>query len=130
MPRTGTSHVSQADAARLTKNQRDMLVEHIDGELDVNQRDPHLVGVRNSLIAIGMLRGATSGIRPRATVLTERGRMALGMVLGSYADSLVRAGFLERQHTHYALEVLRSGRKAPVSADLALAPILETLQKL
>lgn len=113
---------SNEEVWRLTRYQRDMMIDHIDGEVAVNVRDPRLVSVRNSLLKIGMLKGATSGpraLRPRATVLTERGRMALAMVLGNYADALVRAGALDPMAI---LLQRKAAQTRPVSADVALEP--------
>lgn len=95
--------LTDGDVRRLTPNQRDLLIEHVDGEVDVVKSDHHQSIVRNSLMQLGMLRG-TEKVRPRFTVLTDRGRLALAMVLGQCADSLVRAGLLEQPNP---LDVLR-----------------------
>lgn len=109
---------------QLTVYQRDMLVSHVDGAVDVVLDNHHLVNVRNSLMRIGMLRGdSTHGIksiRPRTTVLTDRGRLALAMLLGNYADALTKAGLLDQERPLKVLERIR-GNKA-VSAEAALQP--------
>jgi len=80
---------------QLTSLQRDMLIDHIDGQVVVLAN--HLKNVRNSLIRIGLLAGwPMHSKRPRATALTEPGRQVVGMILGQYADALVRAGLLDR----------------------------------
>lgn len=127
-----THPISDAEIRNLTQYQRDLLIDHIDAEVDVNTRDPHMVGVRNSLMRIGMLKGSTPGtIRPRATVLTERGRMAVGMVLGQYADALARTGLVDRDALLEGLRRLKVAKPA-VSGPDALKPArlaLKALQK-
>lgn len=90
---------SQQFVRDLTQFQRDMIVSHVDGALDCTVANHHLTGVRNSLIRLGLLRGLGSRQaalkRPRATELTEQGRMVLGTILAWYADSLARAGLGE-----------------------------------
>ena len=117
--------ISDAEVRNLSQYQRDVLLDHIDGAVDVSISNPHLLAVRNSLMKIGMLTSSVPGPaanRPRATVLTERGRMAVGMVLGQYADALVRIGLVHEETPLRVLQRLRSGRKPPVSAETALEP--------
>lgn len=112
--------ITDGEIRRLTSFQRNLLIDHIDGEVDVVMNDAHLVGVRNSLIKVGLLRGATNNtIRPRATVLTERGRMAVGMILGDYADALVRAGLLLQENPLAVLQRLKAARQAPIAPAIA-----------
>ena len=113
--------LSREAVRNLTPYQRDVLLQHIDCPVDVVASNAHMTGVRNSLIRIGMLRGATPGNRPRATVLTELGRMAVGMVLGEYADALARAGLLDPDYLLAGLQRLKAA-KAPIPARTALEP--------
>jgi hypothetical protein len=120
MPRFERTTVTDGEIRNLSKYQRDLLIDHIDGELEVSVRDPHLTNVRNALMRIGLLRGTTGGtIRPKSTVLTERGRMAVGMVLGDYADALARAGALD-PITLLRQAQARRAQTAPISAEVAL----------
>lgn len=97
--------LSESSIRKLSISQRNLLISHIDGPVDVTVVDFHQTQPRRALMDLGMLRGSPAGtIRPRATALTERGRMAVAMVLGEYADALIRAGILKQQHP---LEVLR-----------------------
>jgi hypothetical protein len=103
--------ISETELRKLTVCQRNMLIGHIDGEVDVTICDPHKVQSRNALIGQGYLRGSPTGaVRPRTTVLTERGRAMLGMVLGDYADALIRAGILDQQHPLEVLKHLKLSR--------------------
>lgn len=110
---------------QLTANQRDVLISHVDGAVDVTLSDPNLVMARNSLMVKGFLRGdSPSGprsFRPRQTVLTERGRMALGMLLGIYADALTKAGLLDEERPIKVLERIKA-RAVPITAEQALLP--------
>lgn len=116
--------LSSGEVRRLTTYQRDLLVDHIDGEMDVVTANRHLTGVRNSLMRVGLLKGATPNTnRPRCTVLTERGRMAVGMILGECADALVRAGLLKQRNPLQVLRDLKDqlspdGEPVPISALL------------
>jgi len=99
-----------------------MLINHIDGTVDVTLNDHHLVMVRKSLLDNGMIRGATQ-FRPRATVLTERGRYALASVLADYAEALVRAGMLEARPIDILAQIKRRPAPNPaVTAEQALLP--------
>ncbi len=100
--------IGEHELRNLTTLQRNMLINHLDGEVSVTHHD---VVVRNSLVKIGLLRGATSHTtRPRATVLTDRGRMALAMVLGECADALIRAGIMEQESPLQVLLRLKASR--------------------
>ena len=119
--------LTEGDVNRLTTSQRDMLVDHIDGEVEVIAT--HLARVRISLMQIGLLRGATCHtIRPRATVLTERGRMAVGMILGQCADRLVRAGLLEQENPLQVLRQLKATGMFPTRSADSTPVVPEPLQ--
>src|SRR5882672_1877613 len=78
-----------------TAPQRDMLIDHIDGALEVSTT--RLVQVRRSLLARKLIRPYPPGAtRPRRTVLTEEGRNAACRILGECADALVRAGLMQQ----------------------------------
>lgn len=108
MPKSGK--IAQATIRRMTANQRDLLIAHIDGEVAVRLVDT-LVMVRRTLIDAGLLRGVPPNTtRPRFTALTERGRAAVGMILGDYADALCRAGLLDQDNPLAALKRLKAMR--------------------
>jgi hypothetical protein len=117
---------SAFEVNQLTGKQRQMLIDHIDGPLDITTRDAHLIPVRNSLIASGMLRPDTPahiGLRPRTTILTERGRFALAAILANYAEALVRAGMMEARPIDILAQIKRSPRPvSPEAAEQALLP--------
>jgi hypothetical protein len=81
-------------AYELRHSQRDLLIEHVDGSVDVpvpvyiNER----TSARLGLIQKGLLR-ADRGPRPTKTIITEDGRMVLAFVLADYAETLLRAGY-------------------------------------
>jgi hypothetical protein len=105
--------ISDATIRKLTANQRDMLISHIDGEVGVSLVDG-LTMVRRTLMDAGLIRGTPQGsMRPRYTALTERGRMAVAMILGDYADALVRAGLLAQENPLNVLRQLQASRNAP-----------------
>src|SRR5271156_4079611 len=83
--------ITTSEVRRLSQRQRDLMIAHIDREVDVIMKNNHLAPVRNSLMRIGMLKGATQGDRPRATVLTERGRQVVCIILGQCADALMQS---------------------------------------
>lgn len=108
----------------LQYRQRDMLVAHVDGAVPIKVAESHVAATRYSLVRLGLLRYTDRSVRPRATELTEVGRQALGILLGVYADALVKAGFgpdtlLEALHR---LRVPGAGNEA-VSPDPASVPI-------
>jgi hypothetical protein len=110
----------------LTALQRDMLIAHVDGAVDVTVHDHRQVVIRASLIRNGMLRPFHSGpkpIRPKATILTERGRYALAAVLSHYAESLVRAGMLERSRPLAVWAGIKA-EKAEITAKRAESALL------
>jgi hypothetical protein len=125
------STISDSAIRRLTAHQRDLLIDHIDGPVDVSVHNVHTVQCRNALIGYGLLRGTpTDAPRPRHTALTERGRMAVAIVLGDYADGLIRAGLLEQENPLEVLQRLKAdGRLEPKRpADLAVV-MRESLRK-
>lgn len=102
---------------RLKIPQREMLIAHIDGEVPVVRSAEGRSQVRDSLILHGLLRGSTNTPRPRATVLTEDGRRALGIILGDYADALSRAGLFEQADPVRVLKELKALRVGAFAAD-------------
>lgn len=105
--------ISDATIRKLTANQRDILIAHIDGEVGVSLVDG-LVMVRKALMDAGMIRGTPQGsTRPRYTVLTDKGRMAVAMILGDYADALIRAGLLAQENPLHVLRQLQASRQIP-----------------
>jgi hypothetical protein len=105
--------LSDGAIRQLTSLQRDLLIDHIDGEVLLSMANRHLVQVRNALMRNGLLRGSSPHtIRPRGTVLTERGRAAVGMILGDCADALVRAGLLAQENPLQVLRRLKEARQA------------------
>lgn len=116
------STLSDASIRKLTMLQRNLLIDHIDGEVDVVLSDPHKTQTRNAMMVLGLLRGTPSQAnRPRATVLTERGRMAVAMILGDYADALVRAGLLEQENPLLVLQRLKAARQPAPAITMANA---------
>jgi hypothetical protein len=94
---------------KLSSAQRSFLIDHVDGEVELTPARRHLIQVRNSLMKMKLLRGAIAHtIRPRGTVLTEHGRYAVGVILGDYADGLVRAGLLEQENPLWVLKQLKA----------------------
>ena len=81
-------------ARSMPKAQRDLLIRHINGPR------PLAIGpeiyTRNALVLRNLLRfDNPQNLRPRATLLTDLGRETVCIILGDYADALVRAGVLE-----------------------------------
>ncbi len=101
---------------RLSVAQREMLVEHVDRHVPVDNRPgPRIVQVRTWLVTSGLLKGYPAGApRPTHTALTDEGRAAVGFILGQYADTLMRTGLLERP-----LDVARYLKKAQGAANIA-----------
>lgn len=100
-----------------TPAQRDMLIDHIDGALEVSTS--RLVTVRRALLARKLIRPYPAGaIRPRQTTLTEHGRCAVCRILGDYADALVRAGILEQDDPVRSLLKLSASIAAKGNAAL------------
>ncbi len=116
--------ISDAKIRNLTAHQRNMLIDHIDGPVDVVASDGHRVQCRGALMRMRLLRGTPPGaVRPRHTVLTEDGRMAVAITLGDYADALIRAGLLEQENPLQVLQGLKAAwREEPTAPrDLAAA---------
>lgn len=95
-----------AIAHKLTKPQRDLLLEHVDGLVPVKQGLENFV--RNALFERRLLRFERT-LRPQNTILTDLGREVLCALLGSYADALVRASILP---TTPLIEIKRAPRLA------------------
>jgi hypothetical protein len=117
--------IADGEIRRLTKAQRDLLIDHVDGEVPVILANNHYIStIRNSLMKMGLLKSSTPHTNwPRATLLTERGRLALSMVLADYADALVRAGlFPEPLNALAVLRSLKAGRTPSDSAQTAPEP--------
>lgn len=105
--------ISDATIRKLSSYQRALLIDHIDGQVAVRLVD-NLVMARKALIDAGLLKGVpVNTARPRYTSLTERGRMAVAMILGDYADALVRAGLLAQENPLNVLRQLQASRQAP-----------------
>lgn len=105
--------ISDATIRKLSSYQRGLLIDHIDGQVAVRLVD-NLVMARKALIDAGLLIGIPANTaRPRYTSLTERGRMAVAMILGDYADALVRSGLLEQENPLNVLRQLQATRKSP-----------------
>jgi len=81
-------------AKHLSPLQRNFLIKHINGgrEIPVPVFMTELKGPRLALIRLGLLRPNRQAFASK-TLLTEDGRMVLAIILGEYADALVRAGF-------------------------------------
>jgi hypothetical protein len=119
------STISDGAIRKLSANQRDLLIDHIDGPLDVSVHDSHTVQCRNGLIASGLLRGSPTGEpRPRQTVLTERGRMTVALVLGYYADALIRAGLLEQENPLEVFQRLKAEGKMEPDSQTSLSAVM------
>ncbi len=104
--------------------QRSMLINHIDQAVDIDVRENPQT--RLSLIQLGLLRGHPVGAaRPRATMLTEGGRYAVGLLLGYYADALVEAGFLEAPLDESPLAVLQRMKAERSQMNPAKSPNLK-----
>lgn len=123
--------LSDAAALRLSSAQRDMLIAHIDGDVGIIRSFQAVA--RKALLARGLLRTPSCHTaRPAFTRLTDAGRQAVAVILGDYADALVRAGMLE-QSPLSVLQRLKSGnlasRERP-TADIIPAEILASLPKI
>ena len=94
---------------KLSSNQRQMLIEHIDGSVGIVIEHLHLT--RYALVNLGLLR-TTQESRPHSTSLTEKGRMAVTMILADCADMLVQAGILEQGDPLCALKILTEMKQA------------------
>jgi hypothetical protein len=93
--------INDAYVRRISIAQRAVLVEHIDGAVPLDRRDRFHTQTVTTLMTMKLLRDEKSGgvdyvcaIRPRATMLTIRGREALAKILAEYAEALVKAGCL------------------------------------
>lgn len=108
--------LSDAEVRRLSSAQRDLLITHIDGDVAVTIG--HGTAARQALMRSGLLYPTVPGARrPRFTRLTERGRRAVGMILGDCADALVKAGLLEQANPLQVLQQLKAMRQTPWKGD-------------
>lgn len=111
---------------KLSANQRQMLIEHIDGSVGIVIEHLHLT--RYALVNLGLLR-TTQESRPHSTSLTEKGRMTVAMILADCADMLVQAGILEQGDPLCALKVLlemkQAGRFVPAVTRRPIAGAAE-----
>lgn len=75
----------------VTTQLRDLLIEHIDGPVPINVRQPARYNLVRGAVDRGLLRTNTRGhARPSHTFITESGRATLCAALGDWADALVR----------------------------------------
>jgi hypothetical protein len=95
--------INNAYVRRISIAQRAVLVGHIDGAVPLDRRDRFHSQTVDTLMTMKLLRDATSGgagsvesIRPRATMLTIRGREALAKILAEYADAISKVIALEQ----------------------------------
>lgn len=96
---------------RFSRAQRDFIIAHIDGPVQINVHYTPLGLTRNLLVGLGVLRLVPIGAeKPRFTELTSDGREALGVILGDYADALVAAGMLDRESVFAKLAQWKAGR--------------------
>ena len=106
-------------AQRLSKHQRDMLVEHIDGKLfvpvPVTLRNPARNRSTLALIDAKLIRYSghwrSDHNRPQSTRITDDGRQVLAIILAQYAEALIRAGHARQQVP---------GASSPLSTSLIL----------
>ena len=85
----------RAIANKLSKQQRDFLIDHIDGPHPISQG--YETFVRNALEARGLVCfDLPQSLRPKTTIITELGREIVCAILGDYADALVRSGVIEK----------------------------------
>ena len=110
-------YVSRSLLQRLTASQRQMLVDHIDGQVGIILDKSNVT--RISLVNLKLLKYSPQNQpKPRFTALTENGRMALCMILADCADTLVQCGILETD-PHAALLALRKmkngGKFVPIT---------------
>lgn len=112
--------ISEDFVRDLKQRQRDLIVEHVDGTVAIIANDKTRWATRFTLIKMGLLRYNGRSMRPHSTELTEAGRQALGMILGWYADSLVKAGYGPDTFLD-ALKRLRT-REVEVPAEIAPDP--------
>jgi hypothetical protein len=91
----------------LSTAQRDLLIRHIDRAVDVVICDQPRS--REALLKTGLLKPELPGPqpKPRRTVLTEKGRRAVAMILAEYAEALVAAGYLEAYQEETPMQVLQ-----------------------
>jgi hypothetical protein len=84
--------------AKMPKLQRDSLVAHIEGPQQIVTGMERFT--RQALISRGLLHHDPANMmtsRPSKTALTELGREVVCIILGDYADALVKADMLEQR---------------------------------
>lgn len=86
---------SQERARSLSDRQRQFLLRHIDGPVQVNVFDSRTL---YPLVAKGLIR-CDRPVRPKMTSLTPDGRYALGVILGDAADVLSSTGVIDEETT-------------------------------
>lgn len=80
--------------ASMTAAMRDLLIEHIDGPIQVRMNVQGRASLWKAAFAAGLICAVVnSEKRPRHSRLTEGGRKVLARELGNWADALVRAGY-------------------------------------
>lgn len=134
---SGGKMISEGFVRRLSNQQREMLIDHIDRSVPINNQTFARGGAhatRDTLITHKLLKGMPSGAsRPLNTVLTEDGRMAVALILAGYADALVAAGLLEDPSTgERPIEVLKrmkAERRDPLAGALQAAQSLSEVLK-
>lgn len=79
----------------LSQMQREFLIDHVEGLCPFTSSDPMINRTRESLLKRKLIRYEPPVRnrlgRPDGTVLTDAGRKAMCVILGQYADDLVRA---------------------------------------
>lgn len=96
------SRMHEQMAADMPTPAKDWLIRHIDHPIKIST--DYRRSTANYLLRRGLVRacrpegGVMITTRPMMTELTEDGRMVVGWVLARYADALIAAGALERQH--------------------------------
>jgi hypothetical protein len=112
----------------LSRLKREILIEHIDGPIQITRNDTNRIQTIKSLLERGWLRNDRPGpipSKPRALVLTEAGRYVVSIILSEYAEALIRAGCLEPGWAETPMQILRrlkSVRKPAISPETALEP--------
>lgn len=88
---------SKETARRLSHAQRELLIAHVPAHCPVDNTISKPAADRRrtarSLIGEELIRYETDSERPMFSVLTETGREVVAVVLGDYAEALIRAGY-------------------------------------
>jgi len=125
------------DISELTKAQRNVLLEHIDGPIPLernglDRKNSFRIHTINYLLGKGLLRNGTHDAftqRPRALCLTEAGREVVAAILAGYAEALIAAGCLEPGFLSplKILERLKTERKSEIQPKTALEPAVSAM---